>query len=69
MTFVHHNTGEWQRAKDWMTATRSGGYIKEYNSLEEVDNVFVRQTFEWMLQIGEFVTASGSDVYQIRKSN
>ena len=69
MTYVHHNTGEWQRAKDWMTATRAGGYIKEYNSLEEVDNAFVRQTFEWMLQIGEFVTASGSDVYQIRKSN
>ena len=66
MKFVHHNTGEWQRDRDWLTSTRSDGYINEYDSLEEIDNAFVRQTFEWMLEIGEIVTNCGSNVYQIR---
>lgn len=69
MKFVHHNTGEWHRngTMDWSGAIRSEGYANEYNSLDEIDNAFVRQTFEWMIEVGEIVTSCGSDVYQIRK--
>ena len=41
--------------------------MTEYDSLSSIDNKFVRQTFEWMLEIGEIVTQCGSDVFQIRK--
>ena len=45
--FVHHNTGEWVRSNDWSTARRypSDAYVREYASIEEIDNAFVRQTF------------------------
>jgi hypothetical protein len=66
MTFVHHYTGEWVRSNANTSATRTDGYVREYNSLAEIDNAFVRSTFEWMMEIGEIVTSSGSDVYQIR---
>ena len=68
MTFVHHNTGEWVRPNDWSTARRypSDACVHEYASLSDIDNKFVRQTFEWMLEIGEIVTQCGSDVFQIR---
>jgi hypothetical protein len=69
MMFVHHNTGEWVRPNDWSTAQRypSDAYVREYASIEEIDNAFVRQTFTWMLEIGEVVTQCGSDVFQIRQ--
>jgi hypothetical protein len=68
MTFVHHNTGEWVRPNAWSTVRRypSDAYVHEYANLSDIDNKFVRQTFEWMLEIGEIVTQCGSDVFQIR---
>jgi hypothetical protein len=66
MKFVHHYTGEWVRSNANTSASRTDGYVREYNSLAEIDNAFVRSTFEWMVEIGEIVTSSGSDVYQIR---
>ena len=69
MMFVHHNTGEWVRPNDWSTARRypSDAYVREYAGIGEIDNAFVRQTFTWMLEIGEVVTQCGSDVFQIRQ--
>ena len=67
MTFVHHHTGEWVRNDANTSATRTDGYVREYQSLADIDNAFVRSTFEWMLEIGEIVTSSGSNVYQIRR--
>ncbi len=67
MKFVHHNTGEWVRPNDWSTATRTDPSIREYASIGEIDNAFVRQTFAWMMEIGEVVTQCGSDVFQIRQ--
>jgi len=68
MKFVHHHTGEWVRPNDWSTARRypSDAYVREYQSLDDVHDKFVRQTFEWMLEIGEIVTQCGSNVFQIR---
>lgn len=67
MKFVHHNTGEWYRPNDWAAACRYPACVREYNSIEEIDNAFVRQTFAWMLKIGEVVTQCGSHVFQIRQ--
>lgn len=66
MKFVHHHTGEYIRTNADTAASRTPAYVEEYDSLEEITNQYVRQTFEWMVQIGEIVTSSGSDVYQIR---
>ncbi len=66
MTFVHHYTGEWVRNDANTSASRIDGHVREYATLADIDNAFVRSTFEWMLEIGEIVTSSGSDVYQIR---
>lgn len=68
MKFVHHHTGEWVRPNSWSTARRypSDAYVREYQSLDDVHDKFVRQTFEWMLEIGEIVTQCGSNVFQIR---
>ena len=41
--------------------------MHEYACIGEIDNAFVRQTFIWMLEIGEVVTQCGSDVFQIRQ--
>jgi hypothetical protein len=65
MKFIHHNTGEWVRP-DWHTATRTDPIVTEYNSIDDIHDKFIRQTFEWMLEVGEIVTSSGSNVYQIR---
>lgn len=69
MKFVHHNTGEWHRPNYWSTARRypSDACVKEYDSIEDIDNEFVRKTFVWMMEIGEVVTQCGSDVFQIRQ--
>ena len=68
MKFVHHYTGEWVRPNYWSTVRRypSDAYVREYQSLDAIDDKFVRQTFEWMLEIGEIVTQCGSNVFQIR---
>jgi hypothetical protein len=70
MKFVHHHTGEWVRPNDWSPARRypSDAYVREYASIGEIDNAFVRQTFTWMMEIGAVVTQlCGSDVFQIRQ--
>ena len=69
MKFVHHNTGEWVRSDDWTASTRTEGSVTEYESLEQIENKWLRDTFRWMLEIGERVTQCGSDVFQIRQSD
>ena len=66
MKFVHHNTGEWVRSTDWSASTRTDGSVVEYANLDEIKNEWVKNQFQWMLEIGEFVITSGSDVFQIR---
>jgi hypothetical protein len=65
-TFVHHNTGEWVRSDDWSSSTRTDSSVKEYQSLSEIDNKWLYNTFAWMLDNGLSVTQCGSDVFQIR---
>jgi hypothetical protein len=66
MQFVHHNTGEWVRNDADTSATRTDGFVHTYASLGEIDNAWLRGQFEWMLEVGECVISSGSDVLQIR---
>lgn len=66
MKFVHHNTGEWIRSNDWSAAIRTEGFVNEYSSLDAIDDKWLKQQFEWMIEIGEIVTSCGSDVFQIR---
>ena len=66
MKFVYHDTGEWTRSDCNTAATRTETKVEEYNSLDEIDNAWLRQTFEWMLQDGIAVTNTGSSVFQIR---
>ena len=68
-TFVHHYTGEWTRPNHWSTVRRypSDAHVQEYASLDAIEDKFIRDTFEWMLEIGEIVTQSGSNVFQIRR--
>jgi hypothetical protein len=66
MKFVHHHTGEWIRSDCNTSAQRTESYIAEYDSLESIQNKWLKETFEWMLEIGEPVTQCGSDTFQIR---
>ena len=66
MKFVHHNTGEWVRHNDYSSAVRTDGSVTEYDSLDAINDKWLRDTFAWMLEIGECVTQCGSDVFQIR---
>ena len=66
MKFVIHNTGDWVRVNDYTAATRTEGWVKEYNSLDNIKDLFDKDTFEWMLDVGEYVTSSGNMVWQIR---
>jgi hypothetical protein len=65
MRFVHHDTGDWVRPSVG-ASYRTDPIVTEYGSLAEIQDAFVRQTFEWMLEIGEIVTSCGSNVFQIR---
>lgn len=65
MKFIHHNTGEWVRPSIG-ASYRTEPVITEYASVDDISDKFIRQTFKWMLEAGEIVTSSGSDVYQIR---
>ena len=69
MKFVHHNTGEWVRPNHWSTVRRypSDAQVQEYDSIDAIDNEWLRNTFEWMLKEGLYVTQCGSDVFQIRQ--
>lgn len=67
MNFVHHNTGEWIRSNDWTAASRTEGYVHEFQTLDAISNKWLRDTFEWMLREGLTVTQCGSDVFQIRR--
>lgn len=66
MKFVYHDTGDWVRSNYDTAATRTDARVEEYNSLDEIDNAWLRQTFEWMLREGMAVTNTGSSVFQIR---
>lgn len=69
--FVHHHTGEWHRPTPWATARRypSDAYVHEYVQLDDIENEWLRSTFQWMLVEGLTVTQCGSNVFQIRKEN
>jgi len=67
MKFVHHNTGEWVRSNDWSASTRTDGSVVEYSTIDEIKNEWVKNQFQWMLEIGEVVITCGSDVFQIRR--
>lgn len=67
MMLVHHNTGEWVRSNDWTSASRTEGFVHTYASLDEVNNQWLRDQFTWMLETGEYVISSGSDVLQVRR--
>jgi hypothetical protein len=66
MKFIHHNTGEWIRSKCDTSATKTDGYVNEYSSIDAISDQWVRENFEFMLDIGEIVISTGSDVFQIR---
>jgi hypothetical protein len=68
MKFVHHNTGEWHRPNDWSAVRRypSDAYVQEYVQLNDINNEWLRSTFQWMLAEGLVVAQCGSDVFQIR---
>lgn len=66
MKFVHHSTGEWVRSNDWSASTRTDGSVVEYANLDDVDNQWLKKTFEWMLEQGQSCLTCGSDVFQIR---
>lgn len=66
MKFVYHDTGDWVRSNYDTAATRTAAKVEEYNSLDEIDNAWLRQTFEWMLEDGIAVANTGSSVFQIR---
>jgi hypothetical protein len=66
MKFVYHDTGYWIRSNCDTAATRTDARVEEYASLDEIDNRFLRQTFERMLEDGLIVTQTGSSVFQIR---
>ncbi len=68
MKFVHHNTGEWVRSNGGSAATRTAGSVVEYSTLDEIKNDWVKEQFQWMLEIGEIVITRGSDVFQIRRT-
>lgn len=66
MKFVYHDTGDWVRSNYDTAATRTEAKVEEYNSLDEIDNAWLRQTFEWMIKDGIAVANTGSSVFQIR---
>lgn len=66
MKFVYHDTGDWVRSDCNTAATRDRPTVEEYNTLDEIGNVWLRRTFEWMLREGMAVTNTGSSVFQIR---
>jgi len=68
MKFIHHNTGEWIRSDCNTSSIRTNGFVQEYPSIDSIGDKWVKQQFEWMMEIGEIVTSSGSDVFQIRRS-
>ena len=66
MKFIHHNTGDWIRSACNTSAERTGAYVHEYESLDSIDNQWLKNTFEWMIEKGLVVTTCGSDIFQIR---
>jgi hypothetical protein len=66
MKFVYHDTGEWVRSNADTAAIRTEASVTEYASLDEIEDKFLRPTFEWMLDNGMAVVNCGSSVFQIR---
>lgn len=66
MKFIVHFTGEWRRSHTEMAAIKTPAWVKEYDSLDQVESIIDRHNFEWMLDSGEIVTSSGSYVWQIK---
>jgi hypothetical protein len=66
MKFIYHYTGEWIRSDCNTSATRTDGYVNEYPSIDAIPDKWIRENFEWMMNIGEIVVSTGSHVFQIR---
>ena len=48
-------------------STVLSAYVHEYVQLDDIENEWLRSTFQWMLVEGLTVTQCGSNVFQIRK--
>jgi hypothetical protein len=66
MKYVHHYIGDWVRNDANTSATREPSEIREYSSIESIDDPWVRNWFETAQTLGERVLACGSHVFQIR---
>lgn len=66
MKFVYHDTGDWARNDANTQAVRTQGSMQEYDSLDAIDNQWLKDTFEFMLEEGLHVTQCGSSTYQIK---
>lgn len=66
MKFIHHYTGDWVRSDCNTSAIKTDGYVNEYLSIDAIPDQWVRENFEFMLDIGEIVISTGSNVFQIR---
>lgn len=66
MKLIHHYTGEWVRSNCDTSATRTDGYITEYSSVDTIEDEWIKENFNWMIETGEMVISTGSHVFQIR---
>ena len=68
MKFIHHNTGYWTRPS-YGASVKTDGFVHEFDTIDQINDPVAKQMFTWMMEHGEIVTSSGSDVYQIRQTN
>ena len=66
MRFIHHYTGDWIRSNCDTSATKTDGYVNEYSSIDAIPDQWVRENFQWMIEICEIVISTGANVFQIR---
>ena len=64
-SFVLHFLGDIDRDELNTHSTRSGAFVRAYETLDAIPEHDRRQ-FEWMMENGEPVTNCGSYVYQIK---
>ena len=66
MKFVYHYTGEWERSDCNTAATRSPGFVREYQNLNAIDDAWIKSQFQTALELGEPVLIMGGHVFQLR---
>ena len=52
MKFIHHYTGEWERSDCNTAATRSPGFVREYQNLNAIDDAWIKSQFQTALELG-----------------